>query len=213
MGSQTQFIILLVVLAAAIGFVIYSSIRAKKTSKKEKHRRYKEVRTQIKNYIAEIENKKNLRIEFEKVYARKGAEYKYRDVFDVIVELIEPKTNKIVAIRAYEIEGLTSKLDKKNFKTEWVVNGDLDLEETKRRIAIAEKEIKLSRDEKRKMHQEERSRDKEFKQKERAQIKLEKKTAKEVGKVSHEDKNQIERINQNSLRKFVPHRKKDNNLS
>lgn len=210
MGSQTQFIILLVVLAAAIGFVIYSSIRAKKASKKEKKRRYQEVRTQIKNYIAEIEKKKNLRIEFEKVYARKGAEYKYRDVFDVIVELIEPKTNKIIDVRAYEIEGLTSKIDKKNFKTEWVVNQNLDLVETKHRIAIAEKDIKLTRDEKRKMRREERTHDKEFKQREKAQAKIEKKALKNSASTGSETINKIDRVNQGNVNKFVPPRKKDN---
>lgn len=208
MGGTTQFIILLVILAVAIAFVIYSSIRGKKASKREKKRRYQEVRNQIKSYIAEIEKKKNLRIEFEKVYARKGAEYKYRDVFDVIVELIEPKTNKITEIRAYEIEGITTKIDKKNFKTDWVVNGTLDLDETKHRIAIAEKEIKLSKEEKRQYKKEERARDKEFKAKERLETKTQKAAAKNKPAITREG-NKIERINQNT-HKFIPQRKKDN---
>lgn len=208
MGGTTQFIILLVILAIAIAFVIYSSIRGKKASKREKKRRYQEVRNQIKSYIAEIEKKKNLRIEFEKVYARKGAEYKYRDVFDVIVELIEPKTNKIMEIRAYEIEGITTKIDKKNFKTDWVVNGTLDLDETKHRIAIAEKEIKLSKEEKRQYKKEERARDKEFKAKERLETKAQKAAAKNKPTAAPQG-NKIERINQNT-HKFIPQRKKDN---
>ncbi|ATZ18803.1 hypothetical protein ESOMN_v1c04210 [Williamsoniiplasma somnilux] len=203
---STMNIILIVVLLAVIVFVIVTTITGRKASKKEKAKRYQEVRDRIKQYLAKTENKKNLRVEFEKVYARKGAEYKYRDVFDVIVEIIEPKTNKIVEITAYEIEGITTKIDKKNYKTNWVVNTTLDLDETKKRIAIAEKEIKLTKEEKRTLKQEEKLREKEMREKER----LEMKEAKIAAKQTKTNKNsEIERVTRKTGDKFVPTRRKD----
>ncbi|ATZ16400.1 hypothetical protein JN01_0559 [Entomoplasma freundtii] len=204
MGNPSMTIVLLVVLVVVIIFVIVTTITGRKASKKEKAKRYQEVRNQIKDYIATVEKRRNLRIEFEKVYARKGAEYKYRDVFDVIVELIEPKTNKVLEVRAYEIEGLTTKIDKKNYKTDWVVNGALELEETKRRIAIAEKEIKLTKSEKQLIRQEEKVREKELKAKEREELK----TAKIDHKKKKTEPTPIVRPSQNVSGKFIPTRKK-----
>lgn len=204
MGNPSMTIVLLVVLVVVIVFVIITTITGRKASKKEKAKRYQEVRDQIKGYIAKVEKRRNLRIEFEKVYARKGAEYKYRDVFDVIVELIEPKTNKVMEVRAYEIEGLTTKIDKKNYKTDWVVNGSLELEETKRRIAIAEKEIKLTKTEKQQMRQEEKTREKELKIKEREELK----EAKAKSKKEKNTEMTITRPSHNTGEKFIPTRKK-----
>lgn len=206
MGGSTMNIVLIVVLVAVVIFVIVTTITGRKASKKEKAKRYQEVREQIKGYIAKQEQRRNLRIEFEKVYARKGAEYKYRDVFDVVVELIEPKTNKVLEIRAYEIEGLTTKIDKKNYKTNWVVNGTLDLDETKRRIAIAEKEIKLTKDEKQALRKEERLREKEIKEKERLEFKEAKKEAKT--KTTKKNDPLSQRTSRVATEKFVPTRKK-----
>ncbi|ARU91959.1 hypothetical protein SCLARK_001438 [Spiroplasma clarkii] len=93
-------------------------------------------------------NQKNLRIEYEKVFARKGPEYKYRDVFDVIVQMYDAKTNKLMDIKAFEIEGITTRADRKTVTTTWNVNGESDIEDTKRRIAIAEKKVKLTKEEK-----------------------------------------------------------------
>ncbi|WP_027063177.1 hypothetical protein [Mesoplasma seiffertii] len=200
-------ITLIVLLIVVIAFVIFTTVTGKKASKKEKAKRYQEVRNKIKEYIATHDNRKNLRIEFEKVFARKGAEYKYRDVFDVIVELVEPKTQKIIETRAYEIEGITTKVDKKNYRTEWVVNTLLELEDAKRRIAISEKDIKLTKEEKHALKKEEKRREREFAEKEKAELKAAKQASKTVDK--NERLREIEKINKQMTEKFVPTRRKD----
>lgn len=57
------------------------------------------------------------------------------------------KTQKSIERRAYEVEGITTKIDKKNYATKWVVNTILDLNETEQRIAIGQKEVKLTKEE------------------------------------------------------------------
>ncbi|ATZ17398.1 hypothetical protein ELUMI_v1c06760 [Williamsoniiplasma luminosum] len=206
---DTMTIVLMVVLVGVIGFVIVTTITGRKASKKEKEKRYQEVRERIKSYIAKEEGRKNLRIEFEKVYARKGAEYKYRDVFDVVIEIIEPKTNKILEIRAYEVEGLTTKIDKKNYKTDWQVNGVLELEDTKKRIAISEKKIKLTKEEKNQLKRDEKLRGKELKEKEKLEYKKVKAETKENKTKEPKTLSSADRINKHlQTQKFVPTRKK-----
>ncbi|ABC01770.1 membrane protein [Mycoplasma capricolum] len=204
---QTSTILMIVLLVFVIGFVIWSTITGKKANKKEKEKRYNQVRSKIKEYILKNEHKKNLRIEFEKVYARKGAEYKYRDVFDVIVQLIEPKTQKVIETRAYEVEGLTTKINKSQYNTEWIVNNQIDLEETKKRIAIGEKTIKLTKAEKQKLRQLEKMQAKKLAQEEKEQLKKAKekqKTQKGSLDIYQERKLNI------SNKKFVPSRSKSN---
>lgn len=204
---STMNIILIAVLIIVIVFVIVTTITGRKASKKEKAQRYQAVREKIKSHLAHKEGKKNLRVEFEKVYARKGAEYKYRDVFDVIIEIIEPKTNKIIEIKAYEIEGITTKIDKKNYKTDWIVNGSLDLDDTKKRIAISEKEIKLTKEEKKALRQTEKMREKELREKDRMITKEAKKASKNQPKGEREA--ELAKLAKQSGQKFVPTRKKD----
>ncbi|WP_026389747.1 hypothetical protein [[Acholeplasma] multilocale] len=206
MGSGGTWV-LLGLLVVVIIFVIVTTITGKKASKKEKAKRYQEVREKIKAYIAKTDNRKNLRVEFEKVYARKGAEYKYRDVFDVIVDLIEPKTQKHLETKAYEVEGITTKIDKKNYRTEWIVNTTLELEDTKKRIAIAEKDIKLTKEEKAALRREEREKEKEFYAKEKADNKAAKKASKSTSKLDRE--RELDRVNKQMVEKFVPVRRKD----
>ncbi|CBV67071.1 Putative Hypothetical transmembrane protein [Mycoplasma leachii 99/014/6] len=198
---------MIVLLVFVVGFVIWSTITGKKANKKEKEKRYNQVRSKIKEYILKNEHKKNLRIEFEKVYARKGAEYKYRDVFDVIVQLIEPKTQKIIEIRAYEVEGLTTKINKSQYNTEWIVNSQIDLEETKRRIAIGEKTIKLTKAEKQKLKEVEKMQAKKLAQQEKEQLKKAKE--KQKSQKGSLDIYQERKLNI-SNKKFVPSRAKSN---
>ncbi|ADR24566.1 conserved hypothetical protein [Mycoplasma leachii PG50] len=204
---QTSTILMIVLLVFVVGFVIWSTITGKKANKKEKEKRYNQVRSKIKEYILKNEHKKNLRIEFEKVYARKGAEYKYRDVFDVIVQLIEPKTQKIIEIRAYEVEGLTTKINKSQYNTEWIVNSQIDLEETKRRIAIGEKTIKLTKAEKQKLKEVEKMQAKKLAQQEKEQLKKAKE--KQKSQKGSLDIYQERKLNI-SNKKFVPSRAKSN---
>ncbi|WP_434335194.1 hypothetical protein [Mycoplasma leachii] len=204
---QTSTILMIVLLVFVVGFVIWSTITGKKANKKEKEKRYNQVRSKIKEYILKNEHKKNLRIEFEKVYARKGAEYKYRDFFDVIVQLIEPKTQKIIEIRAYEVEGLTTKINKSQYNTEWIVNSQIDLEETKRRIAIGEKTIKLTKAEKQKLKEVEKMQAKKLAQQEKEQLKKAKE--KQKSQKGSLDIYQERKLNI-SNKKFVPSRAKSN---
>ncbi|ADK69801.1 hypothetical protein V2P57_02290 [Mycoplasma mycoides subsp. mycoides] len=204
---ETSTILMIVLLVFVVGFVIWSTITGKKANKKEKEKRYNQVRSKIKEYILKNEHKKNLRIEFEKVYARKGAEYKYRDVFDVIVQLIEPKTQKIIETRAYEVEGLTTKINKSQYNTEWIVNSQIDLEETKRRIAIGEKTIKLTKAEKQKLKEVEKMQAKKLAQQEKEQLKKAKE--KQKSQKGSLDIYQERKLNI-SNKKFVPSRAKSN---
>ncbi|UKS54167.1 hypothetical protein [Mycoplasma feriruminatoris] len=204
---QTSTILMIVLLVFVIGFVVWSTITGKKANKKEKEKRYNQVREKIKEYILVNENKKNLRIEFEKVYARKGAEYKYRDVFDVIVQLIEPKTQKIIETRAYEVEGLTTKVNKSQYNTEWMVNSQIDLEETKRRIAIGEKTIKLTKAEKQKLKEVEKMQAKKLALEEKEQLKKAKEKQKsQKGTIDIYQERKLNTTN----KKFVPSRSKSN---
>ncbi|QGS51789.1 hypothetical protein [Spiroplasma tabanidicola] len=175
-SSTTTTIIFAVIVLVIIIFIVISSITSKKAQKKEQAKRKKVVKEEIKNYLSQTQNQKNIKIEYEKVYARKGPEYKYRDVFDVIVQMYEPKTNELIKTAAYEVEGITTKADKKTYNTAWQVNKELDIEDTKKRIAIAEKKIKLSKEERKIMRAEEIVRSKEL----RANLKAEEAKIKET---------------------------------
>lgn len=150
-----QMIILIIVVVIIVVFIVVSSITSKKAQKKEQAKRKKVVREEIKNYISKNLNLKNIRVEYEKVYARKGAEYKYRDVFDVIVQMFDAKTNELVDTKSFEIEGVTTRADKKTYQTAWHVNVETNIEETQKRIAIAEKKVKLTKAEMKTLKEEE----------------------------------------------------------
>ncbi|AHI53706.1 hypothetical protein SSABA_v1c02940 [Spiroplasma sabaudiense Ar-1343] len=192
-------------LVVVIIFLIVTTITGKKAKKKEINQRKKIVRDEIKNYIFREEKRKNLRVNFEQVFARKGPDYKYRDVFDVIVDIIEPKTNQITEVKAYEIEGFPVRIDKKNTRIEWTVNKEIDIEETRRRIAIAEKQVKLSKEEKKAIKVEEVSLLKERREQERLEYKeLKQKQKKEKSIVS----NSTDEALKKTTVKFVPKRSK-----
>ena len=147
MGSSTN-IILIVVVVGIIIFAIISSIYGRKNQKAEKEKRKREVKQSIKNFIKKENNIKNVIIDYNKVVARKGKDYKYRDVFDVIVKIRNPKEENKVIEKAFEIEGISKKINKKDYTTTWVVNRELDLVSTKKQISIAENTVKLTKEEK-----------------------------------------------------------------
>jgi len=141
-------IVLGVIVVGVVIFTIVSSILNKKNRQKEKDKRKKEVREKIKDFIKEKENVKNIGVDFEKVVACKGKKYKNRDVFEVIIKIFDPKTNKEIEKRAYEIEGISIEIGKKKYRHEWVINSRLDLEHTLKRFKIIEGKIKLTKNEK-----------------------------------------------------------------
>lgn len=141
-------IILIIIIIAVVIFAIISSIMGRKSQKIEREKRKKQVKDKIKQFIKDKYNRKNLRLEYEKVIALKGKEFKYRDIFDVIVDIYEAKKNSFLEQRAFEIEGISKKINKKQYETIWIVNKEIDLEETKYRIQIIEKKIKLTKAEK-----------------------------------------------------------------
>lgn len=208
MGSMTMTIVFGVVIVVVIVFVIVSTITGKKAQKKEQQKRKKVVRNEIKRYLAQVENKKNISVEFEKVAARRGAEYKYRDVFDVVVNILEPKTGAIVSTKAYEIEGLTTKIDKKNYNTDWTVNGEIDLDETRKRIAIAEKAVKLSKSEKAQIKSDDRAKTKEIKQTQKEDYKKMKSAKKDPVALEQQRKELLEKqkLLKKTAVKFIPRR-------
>ncbi|WP_338954495.1 hypothetical protein [Spiroplasma endosymbiont of Polydrusus cervinus] len=147
-GSMTMNVILVVIVFAVIIFAIVSSIMGQKAQRIEREKRKKQVKDKIKQYIKDTDNRKNLRLQYEKVIARKGKEFKYRDIFDVIVNIYEAKTNAFLEQKAFEIEGISKKISKKQYETTWIVNQEINLEETKHRIEISEKKVKLTKEEK-----------------------------------------------------------------
>ncbi|WP_339021543.1 hypothetical protein [Spiroplasma endosymbiont of Atherix ibis] len=207
LSSSISTIVIGVVVLVVLVFVIVSSITSKKAQKVEQQKRKKVVKEEIKNYLAKSQNIKNIKVEYEKVYARKGPEYKYRDVFDVVVQMYEPKTNKLISTNAYEVEGITTKSGKNNYVTAWQVNGEIDLENTKRRIAIAEKKVKLTKQEKVVLKKEEKEKAIEHK----IQIKEEMKNIKEEKKNQKENKDanlQMDKAIKATTVKFIPRRNK-----
>ncbi len=148
MGGSTMNIVLIVIVVGVIVFAIVSAVVSRKNKRLERQKRKKEVKYKIKAFLKTHDNLRNVRLEYEKVAARKGKEYKYRDIFDVIVDIYDSKTNKLISTRAFEIEGMSKKITKKNFETTWVVNVELDLADTRRQIGIVEGTVKLSNEEK-----------------------------------------------------------------
>lgn len=146
--SGTTGIILVLIVATVIIFSVVSTILGKKGQKKEREKRKRQVKDEIKQYIRLNDNRRNLRLEYDKVVSRRGKEYKYRDIFDVIVNIYDAKSNTFLEEKAYEIEGISQKVSKKVYETKWKVNQELDVEEAKKRIEIIEKKIKLTKEEK-----------------------------------------------------------------
>ena len=91
-----------------IGFIVYSGFKKQKKEKKERKKREKEVKDLIKNFLKKNNNLHNVVVEYLDVKPRIGKHYKSRDVYDVFVKIINPKTNLVITKKAYEIEGSAS---------------------------------------------------------------------------------------------------------
>jgi hypothetical protein len=115
-NGQTTWVMLGLIIIIVVVMIV-SSIRKRKQDKIEKEKRQKEVRDKIKQYLKINDNIAHKRIEYDKVIARAGKDYKYRDVFDVVIKLYDSKSNALYATKAFEVEGLTKQLSKKEYET------------------------------------------------------------------------------------------------
>lgn len=148
MGNLSSQWWMLALIGVVLIIFIFTTISSKKKKKEEKKQRQKEVKNVIKTFMRDELKLQHKTIEFEQVVSRSSKEYRYRDVFDVIVKLYDSKKNDLFATKAFEVEGFTKQLSKKQFETIWKVNCELDLEETLRRIALSKKrsaKIKIKR--------------------------------------------------------------------
>ena len=139
---------MLALIGVVLIFFIFTTISAKKKKKEEKKQRQKEVKNVIKSFMRNELQLQHKTVEFEQVVSRNSKEYRYRDVFDVIVKLYDSKKNDLFATKAFEVEGFTKQLSKKEFETIWKVNCELDLEETLKKIEMSKKhrgKIKIKR--------------------------------------------------------------------
>ncbi|WP_342276653.1 hypothetical protein [Spiroplasma endosymbiont of Nebria brevicollis] len=139
---------MLALIGVVVIIFILTTISSKKKKKEEKSRRQKEVKQVIKNFMREELQLQHKTIEFEQVVSRSSKEFRYRDVFDVIVKLYDSKKNDLYATKAFEVEGFTKQLSKKEFETIWKVNRELVLDETIKSIQLSKKrskKVKMSR--------------------------------------------------------------------
>jgi hypothetical protein len=118
MGGTTGMIVMGLIVVVVLVFIIVSSITGKKARKKEQEKRKRVVKGEIKAYLAKVKNQKNISVDYEKVFARKGPEYRYRDIFDVVVRILSPKDGSVLETKSFEIEGITTKVSKKEYKTD-----------------------------------------------------------------------------------------------
>ncbi|CAB1054030.1 hypothetical protein [Spiroplasma endosymbiont of Danaus chrysippus] len=148
MGNLSSQWWMLALIGVLLIIFIFTTISAKKKKKEEKKQRQKEVKNIIKSFMRDELKLQHKTLEFEQVVSRSSKEYRYRDVFDVIVKLYDSKKNDLFATKAFEVEGFTKQLSKKEFETIWKVNCELDLEETLKKIEISKKrsgKIKIKR--------------------------------------------------------------------
>ncbi len=113
-----------IILIAIIGFIVYSGIKKQKTEGKEKKKRENEVRNLIKDHIRKKDDLKNVIVNYLDVKIRAGNLYKDRDVYDVFVEIKNPRTQEVITRKAYEIEGFAKTLpgEEKEIKVNWLIN-------------------------------------------------------------------------------------------
>ncbi|WP_338959091.1 MULTISPECIES: hypothetical protein [unclassified Spiroplasma] len=148
MGNLSSQWWMLALIGVVLIIFIFTTISAKKKKKEEKKQRQKEVKNIIKSFMRDELKLQHKTVEFEQVVSRSSKEYRYRDVFDVIVKLYDSKKNDLFATKAFEVEGFTKQLSKKEFETIWKVNCELDLEETLKKIEMSKKrsgKIKIKR--------------------------------------------------------------------
>lgn len=139
MGNLSSQWWMLALIGVVLIIFIFTTISAKKKKKEEKKQRQKEVKNIIKSFMRDELKLQHKTVEFEQVVSRISKEYRYRDVFDVIVKLYDSKKNDLFATKAFEVEGFTKQLSKKEFETIWKVNCELDLEETLKKIEMSKK--------------------------------------------------------------------------
>ena len=113
-----------IILIAIIGFIVYSGIKKQKNEGKEKKKRENEVRNLIKDHIRKKDDLKNVIVNYSDVKIRTGNLYKDRDVYDVFVEIKNPRTQEVITRKAYEIEGFAKTLpgEEKEVKVNWLIN-------------------------------------------------------------------------------------------
>ncbi|WP_425376905.1 hypothetical protein [Spiroplasma endosymbiont of Aleiodes alternator] len=148
MGNLSSQWWMLALIGVVLIIFIFTTISGKKKKKEEKKQRQKEVKNIIKSFMRDELKLQHKTVEFEQVVSRSSKEYRYRDVFDVIVKLYDSKKNDLFATKAFEVEGFTKQLSKKEFETIWKVNCELDLEETLKKIEMSKKrsgKIKIKR--------------------------------------------------------------------
>lgn len=148
MGNLSSQWWMLALIGVVLIVFIFTTISAKKKKKEEKKQRQKEVKNIIKSFMRDELKLQHKTVEFEQVVSRSSKEYRYRDVFDVIVKLYDSKKNDLFATKAFEVEGFTKQLSKKELERIWKVNCELDLEETLKKIEMSKKrsgKIKIKR--------------------------------------------------------------------
>lgn len=133
---------MLLLMGVVLVIFIVSSIGSKKRKREEKQKRQKEVKEVLKNYMRDELNLRHKTVEFDQVIARSSKDYRYRDVFDVVVKLYDSKKNDLYATKAFEVEGFAKQISKKEFETIWKVNCELDLEETLKRVTLEKRKTK-----------------------------------------------------------------------
>jgi ABC-type Na+ efflux pump permease subunit len=209
MGGTTGMIVMGLIVVVVLVFIIVSSITGKKARKKEQEKRKRVVKDEIKAYLAKVKNQKNISVDYEKVFARKGPEYRYRDIFDVVVRILSPKDGSVLETKSFEIEGITTKVGKKEYKTDWIVNKETDLDETQKNIAIAEKKIKLSKAEQKEIKQRNREIVRDQKVQDQTKYEAQRKEAKEFKKDKSTLKMHEKKLEANhKATKFIPGRNK-----
>lgn len=133
---------MLLLMAVVLVIFVVSSIGSRKRKKQEKQKRQKEVKEVIKNYMRDELNLRHKTVEFDQVVARSSKDYRYRDVFDVVVKLYDSKKNDLYDTKAFEVEGFAKQISKKEFETIWKVNTELNLEETLNRLNLEKRKNK-----------------------------------------------------------------------
>lgn len=133
---------MLLLMAVVLVIFIVSSIGSRKRKKQEKQKRQKEVKEVIKNYMRDELSLRHKTVEFDQVVARSSKDYRYRDVFDVVVKLYDSKKNDLYDTKAFEVEGFAKQISKKEFETIWKVNTELNLEETLNRLTLEKRKNK-----------------------------------------------------------------------
>ena len=122
-----------VILIVIIAFIVYSGLKKRKSDRMEKQKRENEVRELIKNHVKKTDNLTNVIVNYLDVKLRQGKLYKNRDVYDVFLAIKNPRTNKVITKKAYEIEGFAKPIpNSKSYNVNWTINREFVFEEHKK---------------------------------------------------------------------------------